>query len=127
MDWYPHHIVDYRRDTLHLTTLEHGAYRLLIDAYMELGKLPDDDTILARFAGMTPTEWASIAKTIRKFFGMPRDGFLRHKRCDAEIAKQAQWRAANAAKQAAWRQRRTALRNSNAKVVDLKGNPHEDA
>ena len=108
MDWYPHHIVDYRRDTLHLTTLEHGAYRLLIDAYMELGKLPDNDPALARIIGMHPREWKAIAPTIRAFF-QPANGHLTHKRCDRELHKQAEWRAANNARQAARRMRRQGL------------------
>jgi uncharacterized protein YdaU (DUF1376 family) len=33
MHHYQHHIGDYRRDTMHLTLLEHGVYRQLIDLY----------------------------------------------------------------------------------------------
>jgi len=108
MDWYPHHIIDYRRDTLHLSTLEHGAYRLLIDAYMELGELPDSDPALAKITGMHLQQWTDIAPTIRAFF-RPANGHLTHKRCDAELVKQAEWRAANNARQTARRLRRKGL------------------
>lgn len=33
MHYYEHHIGDYRRDTAHLTLLEHGVYRQLLDWY----------------------------------------------------------------------------------------------
>ena len=29
--WYPHYPGDYGRDTGHLSLIEHGAYRLLLD------------------------------------------------------------------------------------------------
>jgi uncharacterized protein YdaU (DUF1376 family) len=107
MDWYPHYINDYDRDTLHLTTLEHGADRLLIDAYMRFGQpLPDDDEILARIAKLEPTAWAAIAPTIRAFF-VTRDSRLCHKRCHTELTKQSEKRE-NAAK----RQRRKRLKSN---------------
>ena len=105
MDWYPHYITDYRRDTLHLNTLEHGAYRLLIDAYMEYGSLPNDDAILARLVGLTSQSWATIAPTIRAFF-VTRDSRLRHKRCDRELDTQTSKRAS-----AAERKRRNRLKS----------------
>jgi len=33
MNYYQHHLGDYLRDTAHLSMLEDGAYRRLIDAY----------------------------------------------------------------------------------------------
>ena len=92
LDWYPHYIVDYQRDTLHLTTLEHGAYRLLIDAYMLHGRpLPDNDAVLARIAGMTDEAWSGISATIRAFF-MSSGTVLKHKRCEHELEEQTRLR-----------------------------------
>jgi len=36
--WYPFYPGDYARDTQHLTMLEHGAYRILLDHYYATGK-----------------------------------------------------------------------------------------
>ena len=33
MHYYPHNIGDYRKDTSHLSLLEHGIYRQLLDSY----------------------------------------------------------------------------------------------
>lgn len=60
----------YLADTRHLTTLEHGAYLLLL---MEAWRrpecsLPDDDRLLARLAGLSVDEWASIKNLIMGFW-----------------------------------------------------------
>ena len=33
MNYYPHHVGDYLKDTAHLSLIEHGAYRRLLDVY----------------------------------------------------------------------------------------------
>lgn len=85
MAWYAFDILNYRADTAHLSTLEHGAYRLLIDEYM-MTRMPllDNDRALARIVGVSLEEWAVIAPTIRAFF-KPRSGRLHQKRCDITL------------------------------------------
>lgn len=62
----------YLADTHHLTTIEHGAYLLLLIAmWRNDGVLPNDDRELARFAHMTQQQWQRIRPTLLKFF---RDG-----------------------------------------------------
>ncbi len=88
MDWYPWYIRDFRRDTLHLSLAEEGAYRRLIDQYMEQrGPLIDDDASLARLAGVGLDEWLMVAPKVRGFF-QPKDGKLHHKRCKQELDAQ---------------------------------------
>lgn len=60
----------YLADTRMLSTLEHGAYLLLL---MESWRrphcdLPDDDKILARLAGLARDEWDEIKPTIMGFW-----------------------------------------------------------
>lgn len=88
MDWYPWYINDFRRDTLHLSLAEDGAYRRLIDEYMSLrAPLPDDDRTLARIVGADLSEWLSVSEKVRSFFRV-REGKLHHKRCDQELRAQ---------------------------------------
>jgi uncharacterized protein YdaU (DUF1376 family) len=78
----PLYVSDYLGDTGHLSTLEHGAYMLLIMHYWQTGALPDDDRKLARIARMQPDEWADVRGTLLGMFG---EGWT-HKRIDAELA-----------------------------------------
>ena len=90
MEWYPWYYDDFRRDTLHLSLAEDGAYRRMIDEYMRnQGPIPDDDRVIARLLGISHEEWSTVAKTVRSFFRSA-DGKLHHKRCDIEIAEQSQ-------------------------------------
>ena len=66
--WMPWYIGDYRRDTGHLSTLEHGAYRLLIDHYWETGPIPDDDEELAQITLLSVFRWRKIRPKIERFF-----------------------------------------------------------
>jgi uncharacterized protein YdaU (DUF1376 family) len=92
----PLYVGDYRRDTAHLTTLEHGAYLLLIMHYWETGPLPDDDRRLAQIVGLSLKQWLAVRETVKSFFLRSAvkmnsqqllDGQLRHKRIDLEMEK----------------------------------------
>ena len=60
----------YLGDTTHLTTLEHGAYMLLLMTAWRAKdqRLPDNDKLLARYAKLTPGQWARIKPIIADFF-----------------------------------------------------------
>jgi uncharacterized protein YdaU (DUF1376 family) len=81
--WMPLYVSDYLGDTRRLTTLQHGAYMLLIMEYWQHGGLPDDDQELADIAGLQISEWMEIRPRLAKLF---KDGW-RHKRIDEELAK----------------------------------------
>lgn len=90
MEWYPKNPADYDRDTLGLTLAEHGAYNKLIDYYMMTEKpLPAGDRELAAICRCGRDEWLAVAEVVREFF-VEKDGLLYHKRCDAELKKQAE-------------------------------------
>ena len=80
--WMPLYIDDYRGATSRLSTVEHGAYLLLIMEYWRAGGLPDDDKQLARITGMRLEHWRKIRSSMQHFFY---DGW-KHKRIDDEIA-----------------------------------------
>ncbi|UZW54948.1 DUF1376 domain-containing protein [Sphingobium sp. JS3065] len=64
----------YLADTRHLSTLEHGAYFLLM---MEAWRrptcsLPDDDAMLARLAGLDAADWAAVKPVIMSLWKLDR-------------------------------------------------------
>lgn len=80
--WMPFYIADYLADTGHLSTVEHGAYLLLIMHYWQNGGLPADDLKLSRITRLPLKEWLSIRDTIADLFG---DDW-HHKRIAGELA-----------------------------------------
>lgn len=88
MNYYEHHLGDYLRDTAHLSMLEDGAYRRLMDAYyIKEQPLPSelrDVYRLARAASKQDKEAVDVV--LREFFTHTAEGW-RHKRCDEEIQR----------------------------------------
>jgi uncharacterized protein YdaU (DUF1376 family) len=80
--WMPLYVRDYLADTGELTTLEHGAYLLLIMNYWQKGGLPTEDAKLAQITRLSLKQWLSIKPTIGKLFSSRWE----HKRIDAELA-----------------------------------------
>jgi uncharacterized protein YdaU (DUF1376 family) len=79
----PLYVADYLADTSHLSTLEHGAYLLLLMHYWRQGKLPSDDRQLAHVARMSLKQWLAIRPTIADFFN---EGWV-HSRVAREMDK----------------------------------------
>lgn len=77
---------DYHRDTQDLSTVEHGAYLLLISHYWAHGPLPNDPEILARVTKLTCKKFAKYWKNLARFFHLE-NGFFVHGRIDEEITK----------------------------------------
>lgn len=84
--WMPLYIGDYLADTSRLTTEQHGAYLLILMDYWRNGAPPDDDTVLASIAKLSPAQWRKHAPAIRSFF-VCEGGLLIQKRADQERAK----------------------------------------
>ena len=71
--WMPLYVADYLANTGRLSAAEHGAYLLLIMQYWT-GRLPDDDTQLARIAWITAADGVgtiTIQRSSRKVGGTP--------------------------------------------------------
>lgn len=74
---FPLYTDDYLGDTTHLTTIEHGAYlMLLIACWRSGGSLPDNDKLLARYAKLTSGQWARMSDVIRAFFVTENDRIM---------------------------------------------------
>jgi len=89
--WYSFYPADYGRDTGHLTLVEHGAYRLLMDHYYATETpLPSDVARLMRLCrARTTAERDAVRLVLAEFFKPGEEGW-RHKRIDAEIVKVAE-------------------------------------
>jgi len=86
VNYYQHHIGDYRRDTSHLSLLEHGIYRQLLDLYyMEEKAIPKETHwVYRRLSAKTQEEQSAVIDVLNDFFELTEDGYS-HKRCDDEI------------------------------------------
>lgn len=84
--WMPLWIGAYLADTMKLTTIQHGAYFLLLIAYWrERGPLKDDDDELRSVTKLERAEWKRIRPVLSTFFKVG-NGVWWHKRVEAEIA-----------------------------------------
>ena len=73
----------YMADTRHLTTVQHGAYLLLLMTAWRMPdcRLPDDDRLLARWAGMDYRNWIKTRPfIIEQFWQKTDDGKLQQNR-----------------------------------------------
>ncbi|MBR0831409.1 DUF1376 domain-containing protein [Bradyrhizobium manausense] len=79
----PLYIADYLAGTARLTTVEHGAYLLLLMHYWIKGEPPANDDIARRVTRMTNRQWAKSSSVLKSLFC---DGW-RHDVLDLELAK----------------------------------------
>lgn len=86
--WMPVYVGDYLRDTMHLTTEQHGAYLLLLFCcWFARGLLDDNDAILAGVCKATPEYWkTNLRPVLVKFFEV-KDGKWISKRVAEERLK----------------------------------------
>ncbi|MFZ6727365.1 YdaU family protein [Undibacterium sp. MH2W] len=91
MHYYEHNIGDYRRDTGHLSLLEHGIYRSLIDTYY-LTQQPlcsDIAKLMRAHCVRTADEQKALENVLSDFFVLTDRGY-EHRRCEAVIAEYAE-------------------------------------
>lgn len=85
--YMPFYTGDYLRATRTLSTLEHGAYFLLLVEYWEQKKaLPDDDKKLCAVVCQSVVGWRKIRPALERFFEV-RDGQWFNPRMEEELVK----------------------------------------
>ena len=88
MNYYPHHIGDYCKDTVHLTLLEDGAYRRMLDVYYATERpLPVSQQAIYRLVrAKTLAEKQAVDIILGEFFLESPLGW-RNVRADLEIQR----------------------------------------
>jgi len=86
MHYYSHHVGDYHRDTAHLSIVEHGVYRLLMDSYYSTERpLPADQAMLCRIVRATSKIERDAVSLVARFFFKEQEGLLTHNRIQREL------------------------------------------
>jgi uncharacterized protein YdaU (DUF1376 family) len=88
VNFYPFHIGDYASATAHLSIVEDGVYRRLLDVYyVREAPIPADTRQVYRLVrAQSDCEREAVETILREFFTETPEGW-RHSRCDAEIAR----------------------------------------
>ena len=85
MNHYPHHIGDYLKDTAHLSLLEHGCYRRMLDVYYTRERPFTDTAEACKLIGArSAPERTAVGVVLADYFSQEADGW-HQKRCDQEI------------------------------------------
>ena len=87
MHYYQFNIADYRKDTVHLSRLEHSIYRDLIDwYYLDEAPIPKETQVVSRRLRLGSEEEAgALQNVLSDFFEEREDGYY-HDRIEQEIA-----------------------------------------
>jgi len=85
MHYYKFNIADYRKDTGHLSTIEHGIYRQLIDwYYLDEQPIPEENQVVIRRLRLGSEEVTFLQNILSDFFVLGKTGY-KHKRIEVEI------------------------------------------
>jgi uncharacterized protein YdaU (DUF1376 family) len=85
MHYYKFNIADYRKDTGHLSTIEHGIYRQLIDwYYLDEQPIPEETQVVIRRLRLGSDEVNFLQNVLSDFFVLGKTGYT-HKRIAVEI------------------------------------------
>ena len=85
MHYYQFHIGDYRKDTAHLTPIEHYIYRSLIDwYYLDEKPIPSITNSVIRRLGLVIDYTVNVENVLADFFILHDDGY-HHGRIDKEL------------------------------------------
>lgn len=123
MHYYQHNIGDYRKDTGHLTLLEHGIYRQLLDTYYteELPLITDLNKLMRSHSVRNADEVQAFQNVLNDFFELTEKGYV-HDRCDKELEKiYGKSEKARASANARWANRNKDI-DANAMQAQSEGN-----
>jgi uncharacterized protein YdaU (DUF1376 family) len=85
MHYYKFNIADYRKDTGHLSTIEHGIYRQLIDwYYLDEQPIPEETQVVIRRLRLGSDDVKFLLNVLSDFFVLGKTGWV-HKRIEVEI------------------------------------------
>jgi uncharacterized protein YdaU (DUF1376 family) len=85
MHYYKFNIADYRKDTGHLSTIEHGIFRQLIDwYYLDEQPIPLETQVVSRRLRLGSDDLIFLENVLSDFFQKTTKGFV-HKRIEFEI------------------------------------------
>jgi uncharacterized protein YdaU (DUF1376 family) len=86
MHYYTFNVGDYRRDTAHLSRVEHGIYRDLIDwYYLEEKPIPiETESVSRRLRLDSDADKVALKNVLADFFTLESDGY-HHSRIDRDI------------------------------------------
>ena len=86
MNYYSHRINDYRGKTAHLSLLEHGIYRQLLDTYYDTeDPIPKEtELVFRRLCARTEDEQKAVSSVLNDFFELTNEGW-KHGVCDENI------------------------------------------
>lgn len=133
MHYYPFNIGNYRRETHHLSLLEHGIYRQLLDTYYleEKPLCADLAKLMRTHCIRTKEEEKALLLVLSDFFTLTDDGYT-HQDCDEKIAKyQAKSEKAAKSARARWGKDANAMRthsegNANQEPITNNHKPSKD-
>jgi uncharacterized protein YdaU (DUF1376 family) len=86
MNYYKRHIGDYAKKAGHLSTLEHGVYTLLLDAYYDRELAPTKAEAMRQARARSSEEVAAVEAVLTDFFTL-RDGRYIQQRVEEEFVK----------------------------------------
>lgn len=87
MHYYKFSIGDYRRDTFHLSPIEHYVYRSLLDwMYLEEAPIPLDMAKILRYLRLDNDRLTTVEQVLNDFFTKTEEGYVQE-RAMAEISE----------------------------------------
>lgn len=130
MNYYEHHIGDFLKKTAHLSAVEDGVYRRLLDRYYTTeAPLPADVRECCKLArASTSAERNAVKAVLAEFFTLRDDGYHQG-RADEEIARfKDKQRKAKASAEARWsKTERNANADANASADDMRTHSERNA